>query len=121
MENKNTLGQAIAYLHYCKVNGYKLTDLKKDVADYLEIIKTRLENLELSPEHIYSLMKNNPNSDYRDLFLSIFLNDNFDKNNMELIKFFNDNLECFEEYSIVLNDFIQKSEDLKTNQQVRYE
>jgi predicted translin family RNA/ssDNA-binding protein len=112
-ENKITLGQAIAYLHSGKVNNYTSSGADKEISEYLEILKNRLEKLQSHPDNFYSLICNDPETDYTDLFLSIFLKEDFNKDSFELIKFFNDNIKCFEEYSIVLNDYLKKLEDLK--------
>ena len=112
MEDKITLGQAIAYLFFSKENGQRPEGLKKDEIEYLDGILTRLKSL--NPETRFNrLITLNKHADYTDLFICMFLHDDFDKEDLELLRFFNDNLECFEAYSHVLHDFIKKLEDLK--------
>jgi len=112
MEDKITLGQAIAYLFFSKENGQKPEGLQKDDRDYLDKISARLKSLN-SDASFNRLITINKQSDYTDLFISMFLNDSIDKQDLELLRFFNDNMECFEAYTHVLHDFIKKLDDLR--------
>ena len=110
-----TLGQALAYLHYNKASNNTFKSLNKDDIEFLNSIKSRIENLRSDSHHVFTHIKNSSYNDYTDLFIYIFLNDNFADRDLDLLQFFNNNIECFEAYAIVLNDFLQKMEDLKIN------
>ena len=117
MEHKITLGQALAYLYYSKVNRNTLVDLDNDERAYLSNLADHAENLNLSYKNNskdFSIKtKSEHKIKYTDLFINMFLNNNIEKNNLKLMKFFNNNIDCFEEYSKVFNDFTQKLDELK--------
>jgi len=112
MENKLSLGQAIACIHHAKVSGKILSGLTKSDNAYLDHIRSRLQNSASESKKFQTLVKIGAQTDFTDLFVHMFLNDDFERENLDLLKFFNDSLECFEAYTIVLNDFLQKLEDL---------
>ena len=107
-----TLGQALACLHYEKVTGNRLEGLSKSDSEYLKSISIKLNKLVTGSLNVLTSRQNNT-QDYTDLFIYMFSKDNYNKENPDLLKFFNDNFECFEAYTIVLNDFLQKLEALK--------
>jgi len=111
-----TLGQALACLHYEKVTGNRLESLSKSDSEYLKYISTKLNKPDTASLNVLTFKQNNT-QDYTDLFIEMFSKDNNNKGNPNLLKSFNDNFECFEAYTIVLNDFLQKLEDLKKLEQ----
>jgi hypothetical protein len=113
MEDKITLGQAIAYLFFAKEKGQMPESLKDDDIDYINGLQARLKSHNLDKKRFNKLIRTNSQPDYTDLFISMFLNENFDKEDPELLRFFNDNLECFEAYTHVLHDFVNKLDDLR--------
>jgi len=110
-----TLGQALAYLLHDKASKNTINGLKEDEIKYLNAIKSRMEYMRSDSQHVFSCIKRSSYSDYTDLFIYIFLNDNFADGDLDLLQFFNNNIECFEAYAIVFNDFLKKMEDLRIN------
>ena len=106
MEDTITLGQAIAYLYYARENGSKPSGLKKQEMDYLDSINARLENLNPDPKHFYRLVEKNNQTDYSDLFISMFLSEAFDNDNLELLKFFNDNADKYIDIKLIESNFV---------------
>lgn len=115
MENTITLGQAFAYLYFEKHTGDGFYNLKPKVNNYLKELKLRAEGIKQhkSADVLILTSKNKTDIDKTDLFIHIFLNDNLNQNNTVLLKFLNDNIEYFEQYSAILNDYIKKINELK--------
>lgn len=117
MKNKITLGQAIAYLKYKKMCGDDLYYQDKEISEYLDSLDTRAKNLRIKyQESDKNSVFNNmiqEKLDFEDFFLHMFLNEKSEEDCLELLKFFNNNIDCFEIYSQVLSDYIQKSDELK--------
>ena len=121
MENKITLGQALAYLYFEKTTGEELNNLDPKVTDYLRELKLRADSIKKhnSKDVLILTSKSETNIDKTDLFIHMILNNNLNQNNTVLLKFFNDNIEYFEQYSIIINDYILKLTELKQKVQER--
>ena len=119
MENTITLGQAFAYLYFEKLTGERFYDIDPKVYNYIRKLKLRADGIKQhnSTDVLILTSKSETEIDKTDLFIHLFLNNNLNQNNTVLLKFFNDNIEYFEKYSIILNDYIEKLNELKQNVQ----
>lgn len=122
MKNKITLGQALAFLRFKKItNGNDIYSQDKEVKEYLDSLDSRAKVLSVKYDQLdknsvfNTLIKEKLN--FEDFFLHLFLNEKSDEDCLELLKFFNNNIDYFEAYSQVLSDYIQKSEELKLSLQ----
>lgn len=111
-QEKMTLGQALAHLRAQKFSdSYKNDSLSEQNINYIDSLRTRVEYLEKSGkrEEISNII-NNPQPEIQigqlDFFLHLFLCDETDNECVKIAKTLNNNFKWFEEFSMVLNDFI---------------
>lgn len=116
-----SLGQAIAYLKSNKsIDKKRFENLSDKDLDFINDLYDRAETLSDAQKY-EAFIKNiqtaengdNGTIEPDDIFLSLFLSANPDKECQELVSALNNQLKLFEEFSQVFNDFIAQYEVLQ--------